>query len=390
MAKEIENFEEFKKKVFKPEDNMYKLIRLALTSKFHPVQGMKITMNFDYDLNPEKKSFDDSNFAWDYQRLQTAIILNAVNKMSPEEKQKYLNSYASPEFVGFLKYLLDKNNYEDCINLNRNGDIKNKKGQLMSIYKRLTNDEHDLTFNPGASNWYYFRSENLVPTREDIIKDEDVKHRLYLSINLVDRMNFCRDFIRELENRNLPYKFKIYPGLRFGKQDQNDTVVIYADTEERVVDYTNIINGIIEKNDKYKKSIHAPAAHLGTIVTPLGKYIGYGSQFSIKSSYTGVVGEILDQTMLFAQRYVSKKYNIKITMDQLTSLLDNKYNISVNAYNVLNDFVKAFKDRLPIEKAKYGLNPNESLCFNKLDEKYKMIAETMENNSKESIQQKIV
>ena len=390
MGKEIENYEEFKKKIFKPETDIYKLIRLTLTSDYHPVQGMKITMNFDYDLNPEKKSMEESEFAWKYQRLQTAIMLNAVNKMSPEEKQKYQKSYANPEFVEFLNKLLNKKNYEDCIVLNRTGNNRSRTEQLINGYKKITNDSKDLTFNPCQNNWYYFRSENLVPTRKDIIKDSEVKHRLYLAINLVDRMDFCKDFIEELENRNLPYKFKIHSGLKSGKQDQNDTVVIYVDTEERVVDYTNIINGIIEKNDRYKKSIHTPAAHLGTIITPLGKYIGYGPQFSSDTSYTGVVGRILNSTMLFAQRYVSNKYNIKITRDQLTSLLDNKYNISVNAYNILNDFIKAFKERLPIEKARYGLNPNESLCFNKLDEKYKMFAETMESSNKESIQQKIV
>ena len=390
MAKEIENFEEFKKKVFKPEIDIYKLIRLALTSNFHSIQGLQITANFDYDLNPEKKSLDEANFAWKYQQLQTSIMLNAFNKMSLEEKQKYQKSYAHPEFVEFLKKILNKKDYEDCMVLDRNNDTESKMGKLINGYKKITNDKHDLTFNPCGHEWYYFRSENLVPTRKEIIKDEEVKHRLYLAINLVDRMDFCKDFIVELENRNLPYKFKIYPGLKSGKQDQNDTIVIYADTEERVVKYTNIINNIIEKNDKYKKSIHTPSAHLGAVVTSVGKYIGYGPQFSSNTSYTGVVGEIISNAKTFAHQYVSKKYNIKITNEQLVKLLDSKYNLSSNYYNVLNDFINSFKERLPIEKAKYGLNPNESFCFNKIDEKYKMFAESMENNSKESIQQKIV
>jgi hypothetical protein len=100
-------------------------------------------------------------------------------------------------------------------------------------------------------------------------------------------MNLVKDFIFKLEAEKIPYCFKIKTPYEKKSPDENDTVVIYADNEQRIVDYVNILNEIIEKNEKYQQAIHGPSAHIGLV----NQYIGYAREISKYDSYSSVIGK---------------------------------------------------------------------------------------------------
>ena len=140
-------------------------------------------------------------------------------------------------------------------------------------------------------------------------------------------MDFVEDFLGELEKADLPYLFK-FSIPRYGPSNntikcvQNDTLVIYADTEERVVQYINILNGILERKPEYKKSIHRPSAHLGIV----NDYIGYGKEFVKDTSYSSVFEEC--SFPFAALNETSIHFGRKINGDELIEMLQKNYSES--------------------------------------------------------------
>ena len=83
--------------------------------------------------------------------------------------------------------------------------------------------------------------------------------------------------------KGLPYCFKMRVGGSTTKACESDTIVIYLETEEQVVEYINIINEIIEENKELKDHIHKPSPHLGIV----SEYIGYGFEPDNKGKNRG-------------------------------------------------------------------------------------------------------
>jgi len=284
------SFEELKKNIITPEQKEDDFIRLCLTSEIEPASRKLIfTQNFDYNLNPNNK-IKPYNINHEYAKTKAEILLNNILKMSNEEKQNsehrdILNDYT---FIYFLRKLssCSLEEYTDFISIKHGNTINPELKKHIDNFETIAGyKNHD--FHIYTGDWYYFVSEKTHTNRQRILRSNTINHRLYIAINYDQLVNFSRDFILKLEEKNLPYNFKIKNCLQSGKAIENDTIVIYADTEEQLTEYVNILNEIIERNPQYSESIHTPSAHLGSI----GDKIGYGREFADHStSYSSVIG----------------------------------------------------------------------------------------------------
>lgn len=168
-----------------------------------------------------------------------------------------------------------------------------------------------------SSGWFYFKSHALNPQLcEKHIHSDDVKHRLYITIDADDRAEMARNIIEQCEQRGIPYNFKIYKNFHGKKSNQqSDTMVIYLATEEQVVEYANFIDEIIQENPNLKTHIHSPSPHLGII----SEYLGYGFEPKLengKTSYSKMLKEAVGSISIEERR--------KIAINSMTPLTDNK------------------------------------------------------------------
>ena len=140
---------------------------------------------------------------------------------------------------------------------------------------------------PYGLGWFYFRSQTLNPGYiQDEIKNEEVKHRLYLTVDSENRAKMVSRIIDRCNEKRLPYNFKVH--INFAKKKENqqsDTIVMYLSNEEQVVEYVNFINEILEEDKDLKSHTYKASPHLGII----DGYIGYGFEPKLevgKTSYS--------------------------------------------------------------------------------------------------------
>lgn len=140
---------------------------------------------------------------------------------------------------------------------------------------------------PYGLGWFYFRSQALNPRDiQDEIKNEDVKHRLYLTVDSENRVKMVSRIIEKCNEKKLPYNFKVH--MNFAKKKENqqsDTIVIYLSEENQVVEYVNFINEVLDEDKDLKSHTYKASPHLGII----DDYIGYGFEPKLevgKTSYS--------------------------------------------------------------------------------------------------------
>ena len=362
------NFDEIIQNMITPETNSEEFLKLLLTSEMDPVKGkLMLTKNFNYDLNSNHS--EDLSFFVNNVKFKAEIFLKSIEKLPLEIIQENQNGITNKTFISFMRFLstISPEKYWEMVNLKRDKNVgdENKKKRFIGYYERLLGDKHGLDFDPTSMDWYYFRSYTMSPANNESFHTDDVRHRLYVAINYDQLMRFTTDFISKLEEVNQPYLLKIKSCKPSGKCPENDMLVIYADTEERVLKYVNILNEMIKSNKEYEQSIHIPSSHLGIID---GK-IGYGREFGKESSYSGVVGEIADKAIRIALRDVyygrgqSKDYSKKEMFDVIQHM-----KISLSSRDVFENFKDNFWDALYKICEQRGYNMDESICIGEREE----------------------
>ena len=362
------NFDEIIQNMITPEMNSEEFLKLLLTSEMDPVKGkLMLTKNFNYDLNSNHS--EDLSFFVNNVKFKAEIFLKSIEKLPLEIIQENQNGITNKTFISFMKFLstISPEKYWEMVNLKRDKNVgdENKKKRFIGYYERLLGDKHGFDFDPTSMAWYYFRSYTMSPANNESFHTDDVKHRLYVAINYDQLMRFTTDFISKLEEVNQPYLLKIKSCKPSGKCPENDMLVIYADTEERVLKYVNILNEMIKSNKEYEQSIHIPSSHLGIID---GK-IGYGREFGKESSYSGVVGEIADKAIRIALRDVyygrgqSKDYSKKEMFDVIQHM-----KISLSSRDVFENFKENFWDEFYKICEQRGYNMDESICVGEREE----------------------
>ncbi len=358
------NFDEIANSMITPELNEEDFFKLLLSSDSTMVFPVKLllTQNFDYNLNP--KGINDLSFFLENVRIKAQIFLNSVSKLSKEQVKLKSNSITNKYFLDFISFLstITEEIYSKYINIKRDKNIpeSDHKKKFIGYYEKILGDKHGIDFSPTSDAWYYFRSYTLSPSIVESFHTADVKHRLYISIDFDQLINFTRDFIIKMEKLQIPYLLKIKSSKSSGRYVENDTIVIYADSEERVVEYVNAIEEIINNNEKYKNAIHKPSAHLGNIENK----IGYGREFARDSSYSSVIGEIGYQALCYALRDIS--YGIMATKsytrkEMLKIIEEMKY--SKSTQDIYNNFKKRFWHKFNELLEKKGYKIGESICM---------------------------
>ena len=116
--------------------------------------------------------------------------------------------------------------------------------------------------------WNYFKSYSL-ENNSNGFHGEDVKHRLYLNVAVEDRAFFAKSIVDACVLNNIPYYFKVFTG-----KDQTDTIVLYFNNEENLLKTAEILNNLINGNERLKKGTRRVSPHLYRVTN----YIGYGSE----------------------------------------------------------------------------------------------------------------
>ena len=177
---------------------------------------------------------------------------------------------------------------------------------------------------PYGLGWFYFRSQALNP--RDIqyeIKNEDVKHRLYLTVDSENRAKMVSRIIEKCNEKRLPYNFKVH--INFAKKKENqqsDTIVIYLSEENQVVKYVNLINEILDEDKDLKSHTYKTSPHLGII----DNYIGYGFEPKLevgKTSYSKLMKQsvagcstkkmAIDIFSFLADKDIRRRYDVFTT-----------------------------------------------------------------------------
>lgn len=143
--------------------------------------------------------------------------------------------------------------------------------QILRVGRDSIDEKNKMPYNRG---WFYFRSNALNPGDiQDEIKSENIKHRLYLTIDSENRAKMCSRIMTKAKEKGLPYYFKVH--INFNKRKENqqsDTIVIYLSDENQVVEYVNFINEILYEDKNLQGHTYKASPHLGII----DEYIGYG------------------------------------------------------------------------------------------------------------------
>jgi len=289
----INDFDDLINEMDVPEEHKDDFIELLLTT------NDAFSQNFNYDLMKGNNGGNKDTFLLEYIKFKINLFLDNVARNNNVYNKK--GSVIDQRVVEFFKYLttLDVDGLYRYLRINIGKETENTKStkEWLACYKNILDPNNDDFTYRDVHQWYYFRSYLLDPNIEEEFHSSDVKHRLYVTIDFKELMNFTEDFIKELTKSKIPYLMKVkapYSRRDFsGGYSENDVLVIYADTEDRVVEYVNILNEIINNNSMYKDAIHKPNPHLGII----NGLIGYGREFDKGTSYSKLLATIGDRAV---------------------------------------------------------------------------------------------
>lgn len=163
--------------------------------------------------------------------------------------------------------------YLQCIRILRTMGVKDftalNQYYKEKDWKKVSEEINKHNFNwkrIKAGLWQYFRSYELEENYPSFHSNE-VKHRLYVNVEVTKRADFVEKFIEQCISEQIPYYFKV-----FAHKGQTDTVVIYVDTEENLSATIDAINRVLVKNPEITSGVQKTAPHLYK-ATDL---IGYG------------------------------------------------------------------------------------------------------------------
>ena len=320
--KKITSIKELENRSISPIENE-NFIDLVFRVNYPTTAGTNFSNQFDYNLNSKNK---DINYYWkvsyNFMVLKSKIFYRNLIMMSDEQITKIGSNLPKDELLTYFEKLQNMS-YEEYSNIIDNGDIS-----IFDTYKQLV--DKDLFSN----GWSYFRSHKVAPNRAEQIHKSNIKHRLYLTMDVSELYKFAYQLACELENKNFPYSFKYL--LRSNMNiSQNDTLVIYLDSDKRLIEYINLINEMIDSNKGYQDNIHEPSAHMWNI----DGRIGYGFEPKTHCSYSEAIGHITTQ--------VRNECCEKITTNAINSIQSNRR--AIVFYGDVDEYIKALKEKRTTE-----------------------------------------
>lgn len=316
--KNITNIKELENRSISPIENE-EFIDLVFRANYPTTAGTKFSEQFDYNLNSKNK---DINYYWkvsyNFMVLKSKMFYRNLIMMNDEQITQLGSDLQKDELLKYFERLKNMS-YEEYIDIIDNGSIS-----IFDMYKQLV--DKDLFSN----GWSYFKSHRIAPNRAEQIHKSNIKHRLYLTMDVSELYKFVYQLACELENKNLPYTFKYL--LRSNmKISQNDTLVIYLDSDKRLIEYINLINDMIDSNKEYQDNLHEPSAHLWNI----DGRIGYGFEPKTHCSYSEAIGYITTQ--------VRNECCEEITTNAINSIESNPR--SIVFYGDADEYKKAIKEK---------------------------------------------
>lgn len=159
-------------------------------------------------------------------------------------------------------------------------------GTLKPIPK-TTENGNTAYVNPISNNqlgWYTFQSSQL--TNNGGYGKNEISHRFYINANAKVIAQFSEKLIKEFENRQLPFYFKINTTYTQGPKD---FLVIYSSSQE-LENTLLVLNNVASNNSDLINQINLPHEFTNNI----DGWIGYAQENKLlqgKESFTGILSD---------------------------------------------------------------------------------------------------
>ena len=222
-------------------------------------------------------------------------------------------------------------------------DKVNKSDEANGLARALNEYIWKSEFDPGTG-MIRINSTAVHASKPEV---QDGPHRLYINPEPIDLYTLLNGFIKECEERNLPYDFEYNPN---GKTDM--PVLIKA-TDDTIKDYIEILKVVNDRYPEMKSRMKKPPIIAGSI----DGWIGYG--YELENEYTRsrisfIESVIKEYTLDWVlknqnQTFDTGKESIKLT-DYISSLCTREYlaemdNISPESEERLYEYISS---KLPL------------------------------------------
>ncbi len=234
-------------------------------------------------------------------------IINKILELYANGKSLYHNivrvynrvdsrKYSIPDYNELYAMLFNKwkqsvvsMTYEEYVNLCSKGVLKQDFKKLRSFLKTVpdvsTKEEADKILSietkdkelqdamyryrynsfGEASGWEHFYSRYIHAKKD---KDEQIDHRLYLSVDSRGLFQVAKYFTEICEKENIPYYFKYDVGT-----SRDDSMVVYSSTKN-LEKYIDILRTIKKEHPELEQFLNKPPV----LSAPIDEWIGYGSE----------------------------------------------------------------------------------------------------------------
>ena len=185
----INSINELEQRLISPLENE-KFIDLIFKVNYPPTTGgTKFSEQFNYNLNSQNK---DINYfyrvTYNFIRLKSKMFYNNLKMMNYEDVKKIVKGITKDKLLQYFDKLQNMS-LEEYNEMIQKGDISR-----LHIYKTLVDKD---VFN--SNGWYYFKSKKTAPNREEKISKANVKHRLYLTMDVSQLYKFAFQLANKLE-----------------------------------------------------------------------------------------------------------------------------------------------------------------------------------------------
>lgn len=161
---------------------------------------------------------------------------------------------------------------------------------------------------PTEREWTYLTSDKMFFKPDMRIHRQNIKHRLYVNCHLDDLCEFVTLITQKLTDSNKNFSFKAF--LSNKRSERRDKIVFYADTEEVLLNYINVLEEIEQEHPEIISKCKTPPLAAATYKD----WIGYGIENENHDfSYTHFIQDSLEQTLTTLGKELKEDSNTNLT-----------------------------------------------------------------------------
>lgn len=248
----------------------------------------------------------------------------------------------------------DMKKYEEYINQLYLQNHPNERNLSQTeIKKRWQHEQESDTLLFGKTiAFIHVQSRKINGASSNMENLEQIRHRLYININLDYEYGFTTIFTKKCVERNLPYYYK------YSLTKRDDVFIIYSDTKH-LEDYINILNEIKKEYPHFASTALKPPVLTGEF----DNWIGYGVEPSEKKEVIDKDGNIKYKSYSYTEHRIEliKKAILDeiidtIKMNRNHSIQSHLGKLSFRRYVAKETLNVLFEDEKPFKKKYEGFD----------------------------------